>query len=264
MVRGIAGRLSLGAGGGAIIVTTFAGLASDLRRLGLRDGDVVCLHVSMKSLGYVLGGARTVIDAVLEVIGRGTLMMPAFSGDLSDPAEWQHPPVPADRLEEIRAQIPPFDPTRTPTRGVGAVAEYFRGYPGVLRSEHPQSSFCALGPLAAHLLARHPLADRFSMASPLGRFLDLDGRVLLLGAPRNTATALYLAEYGHKPVIQRSYCTGTGWEPGRDVEISDAHMAPTIEALLKQGLARRAKIGQGESILFSLEEAMLYLRPRQA
>ena len=40
-----------------------------LRQLGLKEGDSLCVHSSLSSLGYVVGGAESVIQALLEVIG---------------------------------------------------------------------------------------------------------------------------------------------------------------------------------------------------
>ncbi len=47
-----------------------------LRELGVREGELVVVHSSLSSFGYVIGGADTVIDALLEVVGHtGTVIM---------------------------------------------------------------------------------------------------------------------------------------------------------------------------------------------
>lgn len=47
------------------------------------------VHSSLRSIGYVLGGAQTVVGSLLKVLGPdGTLVMPAFSPEVSDPAGW--------------------------------------------------------------------------------------------------------------------------------------------------------------------------------
>lgn len=174
---------------------TIETLVRDLQACGLRSGQAVLVHTAMSKLGWVAGGPQAVIMALLEVLGpEGTLMMPTHSTHLTDPANWQHPPVPKHWVQIIRDQIPAYDPALTPTRMMGAVAELFRTWPGAIRSSHPTLSFAALGRQAEFLIRDHALESETGEKSPLARLYDLDGYVLLLGVGHVNNTSLHLAE----------------------------------------------------------------------
>ena len=146
---------------------TRASLAGDLRRLGLESGDIVLVHSSLSSLGWVCGGAVAVVRALLDTVGPGgTAVVPTQTGDNSDPKHWQHPPVPRSWWPVIREHMPAFDPAVTPSRGMGVIPEVVRTWPGAVRSDHPHTSFAAVGPAAAELMAGHRLDSELGEESP--------------------------------------------------------------------------------------------------
>jgi aminoglycoside 3-N-acetyltransferase len=52
-----------------------------------RAGNVI-LHSSLKSMSYVVGGRVAIIAAIERLPGHsGTLVMPTFAGQLSDPED---------------------------------------------------------------------------------------------------------------------------------------------------------------------------------
>ncbi len=60
--------------------TSLEKIKNDLLALGIKAGDVLMVHSSLKSMGQVEGGAETVIAALRAVLGEeGTLMLPALS-----------------------------------------------------------------------------------------------------------------------------------------------------------------------------------------
>ena len=246
-----------------IQIVTTGSILKDLRALGVAPGDIICAHTSMKALGLVIGGPRTVVEALQAAVSPGgTVMMPAFSGDLSDPAEWQHPPVPTDQFLNIRKQIPAYDRARTPTRGLGQVAEYFRTYPGVLRSPHPQSSFCAWGPHAETLIANQSYDNRFGPQSPLGRLMDAGGKVILLGAPHDTVSLFHLTTHlvgANRSVDKSAPITEHGerrWQRYKDIEYPIDWFIDGVASLIATSIATTGQVGAAVAVLFPATQAV--------
>lgn len=188
------------------IPATRESLRSDLHGLGIRQGDTLLVHCSLRSLGWISGGPVAVVQALLDAVGtNGTIAMPAHSRELTDPANWTAPPVPPAWVEIIRATMPAFEPATTPSSGMGAVAELFRTWPGAHRSAHPATSMAALGRDAEEITARHLLSDPFGPTSPSGSLYRLKAKVLLIGVGFNRCTALHLAEHirwPDRPTVQ--------------------------------------------------------------
>lgn len=170
-------------------------LVEDLKALGLQAGDKVMFHVSLAKIGWIIGGERTLIEALMTVVtDEGTLVMPSQTGNLSDPAVWENPPVPAEWVEKIKAHMPAYDKAKTPAYGIGRVAEYFRTYPGVKRSSHPRSAFAAWGKDAETILSPHAPGHAFDEESPLHRMHEAHFKLLMIGTHYDTLTALHYAE----------------------------------------------------------------------
>ncbi|MCW6006954.1 AAC(3) family N-acetyltransferase [Micromonospora sp. CPCC 205371] len=230
---------------------TRAALADDLRSLGVRRGSVLLVHSSLKSLGWVCGGPVAVVQALLDALGPdGTLVAPTHTPDNTDPAGWQHPPVPESWWPVIREHTPGFDPAVTPSRWMGLIAETVRTWPGARRSDHPQVSFAAVGPAAGTVVAGHRLDDMLGEHSPIGAVYRLDGDVLLLGVGHDSNTSLHLAEYRQpnpprKPEGSAVLVPGGGraWVSWEDVATDEGDFARLGAAFEEAGGARAGDVG---------------------
>ena len=179
------------------MVLTQDRIAADLRRLGVQSGDVLMIHSSLRSMGHVVGGAPTVVDALLEVLGpTGTLVGPSFNYET--------------------AQDPGFifDPLDTPS-DMGAIADQIRRRAGNRRSRHLTHSVSAIGP-EAEAIVKAPGESAWAADSPLGTVFKLGGRFLLLGVTYQSFTACHLLEvafrlrYRKIDTLQRRLCRPDG------------------------------------------------------
>jgi aminoglycoside 3-N-acetyltransferase len=240
-------------------------LVADLRALGVNGDRPVLVHSSLSRLGWVCGGAQTVLEALHQVLGsNATLVMPAFSGDMGEPSYWQDPPVPESWWPVIRESMPAFDPARSPLRMMGAIANVFRAWPGVYRSDHPHDSFCACGPKTRSILRPQPLADGFGEDSPLARLYEEDARVLLLGVTHANNTSLHLAEHraewsGKRMVESGAPVMRDGqrvWEEFESLLCVDSDFARIGEEFGDR--QARGKMGRGEARWMSQREIVDY------
>jgi aminoglycoside N3'-acetyltransferase len=150
-------------------------LIASLRRLGIANGDVVMVHASLRALGAVDDGAAGVVRALDATVGpSGTVMMTLGARDDGEPFD---------------CRVTPADPE------IGVLAEIFRQTPGTVVSDHPEGRFGARGRLAEALMSEVPWDDYYGPGSPLERLVEAHGRVLRLGADRDTVTLIHYAEY---------------------------------------------------------------------
>lgn len=171
-------------------------LIHDLIRLGVNRGDNLIVHTSLNQLGYIIGKEQTLVEAIIEVVGdEGLIVMPTQTSDNSKPEDWSNPPVPKSWVLPIKQHLPAYDKDITPSRGMGAVPEYFRKLNGVYRSNHPQVSFAAYGKNNIMLLKKHPLEYSLNDESPLGLMYKWNFKILMLGTDYETCTAMHLSEY---------------------------------------------------------------------
>lgn len=242
-------------------VETEAGLLADLVALGVETGVTLVVHSSLSAVGWVEGGAPTVVRALLGAVGEnGTLAMPAATPSGADPTDSADPPESDEELERLRDDVPLFDRETTATE-LGAVPECFRTWPGTLRSDHPVESVCARGPLAEEITRSHPLAFSEGDGSPWERLHEADARILLLGVGFNRCTALHYAEsqVEKRRVMRVKFPI---LEDGRRVWVehpnvaddNDTHFPVIGERYLAAGRATRGTVSEAETVLCSMRD----------
>ena len=161
-------------------------LKEDFKKLGIKEGDVVLMHSSFKSLGEFDGGAKAFYQAFLEVLGEaGTLIVPSLS------------------YETVTRENPEFDKDTTPSC-VGYLSEYFRTQvDGVIRSLHPTHSCCVKGKYAKEITEGHekdvtPVGEN----SPFTKLPKYNGKILMLGCGTRCNTLMH----GIEETAEPPYC----------------------------------------------------------
>jgi aminoglycoside 3-N-acetyltransferase len=143
--------------------------------VGLRPGDTVLVHSSMRKLGRVDGGADTVLGALLDVLrSSGNLVLPTFNYGRPLPSPW-------------------YDPAVTPAR-TGIIPEVGRHLPGAVRSLSPTHSVAVIGPRSLSITGDHLGFRTFGPGSPIDRVARDGGKVLLVGVDQTTNSAIHVAE----------------------------------------------------------------------
>jgi aminoglycoside 3-N-acetyltransferase len=184
-------------------VTDPSTLAAEVRALRLPRGGVVLVHCGMRRIGTVPGGPRTLLWALRQALGPGgTVVVPAqTAGNSLTSRAYRQATAGMTDAERARyeAAMPGFDRANTPSQGVGVFAETVRRHPAARRSNHPQTSFAAVGPASDEIIRVHDLDCHLGERSPLGTLYRLGATVLMIGVEMDTCTALHLAEYRLHP-----------------------------------------------------------------
>jgi aminoglycoside 3-N-acetyltransferase len=248
------------------VLITRQSLADDLHALGVPAGGVLLVHSSLRSLGWVCGGALAVVQALIDVLGPdGTLVVPSQTANNRDPSTWT-PPPPRAWWPIIRETLPGFDVRRSPSVGVGVITEQVRTWPGAVRSAHPQTSFAAIGARAAELMREHRLDCHLGPQSPLAALHAAGARTLLLGVGFDRATAFHLAEYLVPEPPRRTYACairtpgdGRRWIEYEDVVLDD-HDFGRLGADFERDSAAvlTGPVGSAPGRLFPIVDAVAY------
>ena len=238
------------------MIATRTSLAADLRAIGVATGDAVLVHAALRQVGRVIGGPDTILTAMLDVVGA--------EGTVLGYTDWQLEDFGRD-YPEYREHVPAFDPFRSRSiRDNGFWPEMLRTTPGALRSGNPGASMAAIGGRAAWFVADHALDYGYGPRSPLGKLIEANGKMLMLGASLDHMTLLHhaehLANFPNKrvkryeaPLLIDGVPTWRWFEEFDTSNSPDGqpedYFATIVEAFLATGEGSRGVIGEASSVL---------------
>jgi aminoglycoside 3-N-acetyltransferase len=253
-------------------------LACDLRALGLAAGDVVMLHASVRAVGEIAGGPDEIHLAIKKVLGdEGTLIMYASCPQYVD--EVGRGNLTSAEEAEVLEKLPAFDAlTARSARDNGALVELLRTYPGSRVNLHP-ARFVVWGRQSDYLLSRQPWDYAFGRESLLERFVELEGKILLLGCDHDTVTFLHYAEHivdipGKRVARFKVPVTDDGRRVWRDMEEfntagdglhpswPDHFFARLVDAHLEHTGNAGGLVGRAASHLLTARALLDYALPR--
>lgn len=253
-------------------------LARDLRTLGLAAGDIVMVHASVRAVGAIAGGPDEIHLAIKNAIGdEGTLIMYASCPQYVDEVGRGNL-TPVEEAEVLQ-KLPAFDAlTARSARDNGALVELLRTYPGSRVNRHP-ARFVVWGHQCDYLLSRQPWHYAFGRDSLLERFVELDGKILLLGCDHDTVTFLHYAEHivdipGKRVARFKVPVTDDGRRVWRDMEEfntagdgvhpswPDRFFACIVDALLEHTGNRGGLVGHAQSHLLPARALLDYALSR--
>jgi aminoglycoside 3-N-acetyltransferase len=209
-----------------------------LTGLGIRTGDGLLVHSAVQYLGRPQGGVGMYLEAIKAVIGaEGTVVVPAFNFGF--------------------ARGEPYDPAETPSQGMGAFSEYVRQLPGARRTSHPMQSVAVLGCYAADLAGRDTLSA-FDPGSAFERMLELDFKLLLLGADSRATSMFHYCEqranvpYRYWKDFTGPVHTSDGWQTrtyrmfARDLDLNpQLTLDPVVADMQARGQWKSALLNYG-------------------
>ena len=227
------------------------------RDLGV-TGQRVVVHASLRNVGYIDGGAYTVLEAIRECIH--TCVMPAYSfQSIVAPPTEDRPLRNGIDYTSFRTLViptPPFCIESAPVdKKLGSLAAKFAAMKGVSRSDHPWASYAAWGVDGAELTSPYPWMDG---ALSMERLIDKGGYVVLMGVTLTSCSAIHVA------------CKRTGrndfirWALSRDGEVrrlrTGGGCAKGFDKLLPmcKHLFRHGKVGMADVLVAYLPELITY------
>lgn len=254
-------------------LVTKTDLIADFKKIGIGPGASLMLHSSCKKVGQIVGGPEMIIEGLLEVLGpKGTLMMYV---------SWDQSPYyildwPQEKQELYRQHLPAFQPGKSRAMVSWSVlTEILRIHPQAQQSRHPEASVVAVGAQSQYLTEDHPYQYGYGKGSPFEKLCQLEGQVLMLGAPLESMTLIHYAEHiaecDHKKVARYQLpVLEEGKKVWLDIEDFDTngtfpwegedYFKLILQDYLNQSGVEPSLIGQAPSYLFKAKETMAFAK----
>ena len=236
-------------------------LINFFHEIGVESGMLLELHVNFETIGKVLGGAQTFVDALLEVLGyNGTLVMNMPCLDNQEPSYLKDLELEDYRI--YRNEYPAYLPANSELSTDDCVLENVRRRDKAVFTSHPNHAFVAIGKYAK-LLCNYQKGDfGLDELSPLGRMYELKASCLLMGSPYSEMTSLYLSQYKaeSQPIILNGSSVNKDgyrtWHKYLDFALSNAEFDQVGEIMERRHLVTIANLNDAVCRLLRIDIAV--------
>ncbi len=169
-------------------------IVNALSELGLNKHSKIEVHASLSAFGFVVNKAYDIVDALMEVVSEGVIIMPAHTPEMTNPRDWSNPPVPEAWFEIIEKNRKPFDPRVFQPERIGEIAKVFMNYPLVERTLHPEVSLAVYNMTNDLSWLDHSFDVR-DLIHPFYKLKIEGGQILMMGTDFFTCTSIHLSEF---------------------------------------------------------------------
>lgn len=240
-------------------------ICQQLEILGIQKGMVLYIQTDLRKLGEFAGGAQTLLNALMDSVGfEGTLVIPTFTMSLVDPA-CRKKRIARQYWQQARQDALPYHRKLSAPDCNDAFTLQFLRNEGVVRSYHPIYSFAAWGKYAKLICDKHPLHFGLGEDSPLGKLLEFNGHVVLLGELYHKCMLFKLASYKEErqpiriitaPIENNQSMI---WKDMLELSFKDELDVAIGDYITSHGLVNTSYIGNGKCYMFNARESIKWI-----
>lgn len=234
-------------------MNTFESILSDLRSLGVRQGDTLFLRISYKALGKTDGGPRAFLDAVAAAVGsEGTILLTAFPQVYKSQL----------RLFHIKDTV---SPNARPKSNTGALSNVAMSYPNACLSYRLDFPFVVIGKYAEYLTKNHGYEKTgyWVLEEAIEKF---DCKCLRIGGEpfigtTHMALSHILREKGEYQVAPRYGLyvregNSIKWRENNNVVFCPQALKNYLPGIISEIMIKEGTIGEGYAVLTDMKKSL--------
>lgn len=223
----------------------------DLQNLGLRKGDIINVKASLKSIGQIDGGASTLLDALLEVVGEdGAILTESFIKLL-----------PVGRLDKNN---PKHFANKDSNSYAGALTNTILKHTKVILGNHPTHRYAGIGEKISLIIQSHAVEDDPYIV--LEKIADVGGKNLRIG-PKDKVVGVGTTHIAinKTKLRQKRPRVGIFYKVGNETKLFENWWATGCEAgfnkMIKlfyetDAVIKEGKIGKAEALLTNMQKTL--------